>query len=144
LASYVSHAYPAQYIRYQGDEGIVSLIDSATLDANEASFEVIPGLHDQDCISFRGLNQRRFLRHSGSRIFLHAPDDLRLFLADATYCVESGLADPTGFSFRSINYRDRFIRVRAPNQLWTDDFVDTVQFASESTFYRETAFSERN
>ena len=137
-ASYVSHAFPGQYLRHVTSEGFVGAVDMAS------AFEILPGIWDDSCISFRAVEELALLRHAGARQYLHPFTDVPLYKADATYCPEPGFADPEGVSFRSINYQQRLIRVRANGEVWNDYIDATPEFASESTFYRETALSERN
>ena len=152
-ASFVSALYPGQYVYHLETQGYIGAIDASSMpDQESASFEIIPGVWDCDCISLRavGLNGG-LLRHAGSRIYVHPATDQPLYLADATFCPEPGLADPEGVSFRSVNYPQRMIHLRNLNELWIDDIIQTppatpeeaALFASEVTFYREAALSER-
>lgn len=145
-ASFVSHAFPGQYVRYIDDKGFIGALDlQSAADREQASFEMIPGLYDQNCSSFRALNKPATLfRHANSRIFMQPADSLPLYLADATFCEEPGMADAVGITFRSVNYVQRVIHLRNQNELWIDDVPDpmTPEFASEATFYRQTALSE--
>lgn len=150
-ASYVSHALPGQYLKHVSAEAVVAAVDAASdADKLSASFEAIPGLWDDECISLRALDlATSFFRHSGSRLHMHPyPFDAsymptNLYLADATYCIEPGVADPEGVSFRSINYPQRLIHMHPNGEVWTDYIEDTPEFASQSTFYREAALSDR-
>lgn len=145
-ASFVSHAYPGQYMRHQEAKGIIAPIDlEAAADREAATFDMIPGLYKSSCLSFRAVNKKgTFLRHTGSRIYLHAADDTPLYQADATFCPEPGMADMQGVTFRSSNYETRVIHLRNKTELWIDDVPDVVtpEFASESTFYREASLAD--
>jgi hypothetical protein len=145
-ASFTSHTFPGQYIRYVEDKGFIASIDMASaMDREQASFEMIAGLYDAKCSSFRALNKPATLfRHSGSRLYMNPASDVPLFLADATFCEEPGMADAAGVTFRSVNYPQRVIHLRNQNELWIDDIPNpmTPEFASEATFYRTTALSE--
>jgi hypothetical protein len=150
-ASYVSHAVPGQYLKHVGGEAVVAAVDPASdADKLSASFEAIPGLWDEECISLRAVDlEASFFRHAGSSLHMHPyPFDAsymvtNLYLADATYCIEPGVADPEGVSFRSINYPQRLIHMHPNGEVWTDWIETTPEFASESTFYREVALSDR-
>jgi hypothetical protein len=150
-ASYASHAFPGQYLRRVAGEAVVAAVDPASAsDKAAASFEIIPGIWDDGCISLRATDEvNAFFRHAGSRLHMHpypldgTKDIVDLFQADATYCVEPGVADPDGVSFRSVNYPQRLIHVHPNGEVWTDYIEDTPEFASESTFYRESALSDR-
>jgi hypothetical protein len=145
-ASFVPFSFPEQYVRYQDTLGIIAALDtSQAADKEAASFQMIPGLWDSKCVSFRAANKRgAFFRHSGSRIYLHVTDEGPLFAADATFCQEKGFADPQAITFRSANYPQRVIHLRNVSELWIDDVPDpmTPEFAAESTFYRTTALNE--
>ncbi len=145
-ASFVPYSFPEQYVRHIGDTGFIGMIDMASRsEVDDASFEMIPGLYDQKCVSFRSVTDKRsFFRHSGSRIYLHLPDDLKLFRMDATFCEEPGMADPHAITFRSWNYAGRVIHLRNVNELWIDDVPDPVtpEFAAAATFYRSAALDE--
>lgn len=148
-ASFVPFGFPEQYVRHLDGTGDIATVDvTSTPDREAASFEMIPGLYQasneagQICVSFRAVNKiGTFLRHSNSRIYLHAAESEPLFLADATFCQEPGLADAQAITFRSTNYTKRVIHLRNVTELWIDDVPDpmTPEFAAESTFYRRTA-----
>lgn len=144
LASYESMAYPGSFMRRVQEKGFITPVDvSSQLDRDEATFEMIPGLYDVRCVTFRAQSRPiNVFRHAGSRLYLHAPDLDDLFLADATFCEEAGLGDPEGISFRSVNYPQRVIHVRNENELWIDDLTDTPEFAAEATFYRVSPLSD--
>lgn len=145
-ASFVPFGFPEQYVCHQDMAGFIAALDtSQALDKESASFQMIPGLADSKCVSFRAANKLgMFFRHSNSRIYLHATDETPLFYADATFCQERGLADPQAITFRSSNYPQRVIHLRNVDELWIDDVPDpmTPEFAAEATFYRTTALNE--
>lgn len=144
-ASFSSHAHPGRYIQHSDANGFVTVVDTGVVaERQSATFDVVPGLFDPECISLRAINLRGgFFRHAGSRIYMHPAQDTPLFMADATFCIVPGLADPTGVSFRSSNYPERVIHLRGESELWIDDVIaDDTVFASESTFYREAPLSE--
>jgi hypothetical protein len=143
-ASYSSWAYNQEFVRHRDSEGYITLINPASVDAPDATFEVIPGLRDRQCLSFRAVNQANsFLRHSASRVFLHSVDvdnNTNLLLGDATWCPVPGLADPEAVSFQSYNYPNRYLHVRNRTELWIDDFNDSEEFAAEATFVKSVPF----
>ncbi len=145
-ASFSSHAHPGQYIQYSDAKGFVTVVDMGVVaERQSATFDVVPGLFDPQCISLRATNLRGgFFRHAGSRIYMHPAQDAPLFVADATFCIVPGLADPTGVSFRSSNYPERVIHLRGESELWIDDVIaDDAVFTSEATFYREDPLTEQ-
>lgn len=145
-ASFVPFGFPEEYVIYRDMAGFIAMLDtSQSADKESASFQMIPGLSDSKCVSFRAANKLgMFFRHSNSRIYLHATDETPLFYADATFCQERGLADEQAITFRSFNYPQRVIHLRNVDELWIDDVPDpmTPEFAAEATFYRTTALNE--
>ena len=121
-ASFVPFGFPEQYVCHQDMAGfIATLATSQPADRESASFQMIPGLSDSKCFSFRAANKLgMFFRHSNSRIYLHATDETPLFYADATFCQERGFADEQAITFRSFNYPQRVIHLRNVNELWID------------------------
>jgi hypothetical protein len=148
-ASFVSYAFPSQYMRRVEDKGFISPIDLASAaDKEDATFEVTAGLYDDKCISFRAIKKpATFFRHSGSRIYMHPADIVPLYLADATFCEQPGLADAAGVTYRPRGYLQRALHIRNQNELWIDDVpeqtaADYPAFAAASTFYREAPLNE--
>jgi hypothetical protein len=146
-ASFASFFAPSQYVRHVAEKGFIGVVDTMVAsERTDASFEVIPGMAEATCVSLRAVDRDgSFLRHAGSRIYLHAYDDLPLFRQDATFCVEAGMADPEGVTFRSYNFAQRVIHLRSENELWIDAVPDPVtsDFAAAATFYQESALSEQ-
>lgn len=139
-ASFTSYAFPGQHIQRVLDKSFIATIDlSSDTARRDATFDMIPGLFDKRCSSFRALDEPSFFRHAGSRIWMHAFQNEPLYLADATFCEEAGMADAEGVTFRSVNYPQRVIHLRNQNELWIDDIPNPVspEFAAESTFYRQ-------
>lgn len=148
-ASFVSYAFPSQYMRRVDDKGFIAPIDLASAaDKEDATFEVTAGLYDDSCISFRAIKKpATFFRHSGSRIYMHPADIVPLYLADATFCEQPGLADPAGVTYRPRGYLGQALHIRNQNELWIDPVpeqtaADYAAFAAASTFYREKPLNE--
>ena len=99
------------------DLGVLQQVDAGA-DASgreRATFEVIRGLADPGCVSFRARDSR-YLRHSSWRLRLSQPDGTELFRGDATFCVRVGSV-PDSVSFESFNYPGVFVRHRG-TELW--------------------------
>jgi RNA polymerase sigma factor (sigma-70 family) len=96
-----------------------------------ATFEVVTGLADPACFSFR-LPDGRYLRHSSWRIRVFANDGSELFRGDATFCVRAG-AMPGTVSLESSNYHGAFIHRRG-YELWIDLPDATTTFQADSSF----------
>ncbi|MEE6261646.1 sigma-70 family RNA polymerase sigma factor [Plantactinospora sonchi] len=105
--------------------------DSAPAARQRATFEVVPGLAQSDCVSFRA-EDGRYLRHSSWRLRLGADEGTRLFRGDATFCVRAG-AVPGSVSLESANYPGWFLRHRNL-ELWVDQAVPGAQFPADASF----------
>jgi RNA polymerase sigma factor (sigma-70 family) len=104
----------------------------------QASFEVVAGLADPACFSFR-LDNGQFLRHSSWRLRTFANDGSALFRGDATFCPGAGSA-PGSITLESSNYPGWFMHHRG-NQLWVDQANGTDAFLTDSSFYVRSALS---
>ena len=109
-------------------------------EARDASFRIVPGLADKNCISFEATNVRdHYFKHAFSRVVLAKRLDEKKFREDATFCVVPGLRKTarsgTGsVSLRSFNFPDRYIRHR-DFELWLDPFENTTQYRDDATFF---------
>jgi hypothetical protein len=129
--------FPDRFVRHINFLGELTPIASE-LDKNDGTFNVVPGLADNGCVSFESVNfPNHFLRHQNFRIKLHErPSQVdQLFNADATFSVRPGLADATASSFASLNFPDRFIRHREFHL-----FVEPVNLLPDATFKVELGF----
>lgn len=101
------------------DRGVLARIGagSSVADRRRATFEVVPGLSDPTCVSFRA-RDGRYLRHSSWRLRLSADEGNRLFRGDATFCVLAGSAAGS-VALESANYPGSFLRHRGSG-LWVD------------------------
>ncbi len=107
-----SYNYPNFYIRHQYFFGELTVI-SSTLDKQDATFKIVPGLADPSYVSFESLNYPNYyLRHQNFRIKLHRETPDQLFKEDASFKIVPGLADSYTVSFESYNYPGFYIRHR--------------------------------
>ncbi|WP_170928346.1 AbfB domain-containing protein [Deinococcus hopiensis] len=100
------------YVRHQNQIGIISALDktSSLLDKKEATFKLVAGLSDANCVSFEAFNHPgQYLRHFNYRIRLDANDNSQLFKDDATFCPEGGKIG-RGLSFRAKNLDGYYLR----------------------------------
>jgi hypothetical protein len=104
----------------------------------EATFEVVPGLADPTCYSFRS-KDGRYLRHASWRLRLNPDEGTALFHADATFCTKPGSV-PDSVSFESKNYPGWFIHHRG-NEVWVDHSDGTAAFLADSSFLVHTPLS---
>ncbi|MDG6107342.1 sigma-70 family RNA polymerase sigma factor [Dactylosporangium aurantiacum] len=96
-----------------------------------ATFQVVPGLADPACFSFRA-GDGQYLRHSSWRLRLFADDGSALFRGDVTFCPRQG-STAASVSLESSNYPRHFIRHRG-EELWVALSDDTAAFVADSSF----------
>lgn len=111
---------------------LVAISAGSTAGARQsASFAVVAGLADADCVTFRAANGR-YLRHRDYRLRLDPFADTDLFRQDATFCVRPG-SSAGSVSFESVNYPGWYLHRRG-TQLWLDALVDSAAFRSDCSF----------
>jgi RNA polymerase sigma factor (sigma-70 family) len=96
-----------------------------------ATFEVVPGLADPNCVSFR-LDNGHYLRHASWRLSSFADDGGDLFRSDATFCPGTGSV-PGSITLESSNYPGWFLHHRG-DELWVDQTNGSRQFLTDSSF----------
>jgi RNA polymerase sigma factor (sigma-70 family) len=113
--------------------GVLDRIDaSADAPARErATFEVVRGLADSNCVSFR-VRDGGYLRHSSWRLRLSQDEGTELFRGDATFCVRAG-AVPGSVLLESSNYPGAFLRHRG-TELWVDWSDGSPRFRADASF----------
>ena len=104
-----------------------------------ATFDVVRGLADPDCYSFR-LGNGQYLRHSSWRVRSDPNDGSALFKADATFCRRGGFVKDS-VALESFNYPGWFLRHRNM-QLWVDQNDGTEQFRADRSFRVRAPLSE--
>jgi RNA polymerase sigma factor (sigma-70 family) len=124
---------PAGFLRSEGEWTF--LRDEKQLSDDEArqsaTFQVMRGLADKDCYTFRALDGR-YLRHASFRLRVMPYEDWNLYRADATFCVREGVT-PGTIMLQSFNYPGKFIHRRG-DKLWLDDADGSDAFRLESSF----------
>jgi len=103
-----------------------------------ATFEVVPGLANRDCISLR-TDDGRYVRHASGRVQVGRDEGTNLYRADATFCVRAGSA-PGSVALQSFNYPSYYLRHRG-NELWVDQTDGSKAFAADSSFLRRAPLS---
>ncbi|GAB7044099.1 MULTISPECIES: AbfB domain-containing protein [Catenuloplanes] len=109
---------------------VSSVDDLAVITANAPALEVVEGLADAACFTFRSGD--RYMRHSGYRLRFDPLDDSDLFRQDATFCPEEGAA-PGTVTLRSVNYPTHVVHHRNI-ELWIDESDNSDDFAESSSF----------
>jgi non-reducing end alpha-L-arabinofuranosidase len=104
--------YTGYYIRHHNNDAIISPISSSnsTLDKQDATWIVRPGLANTSCVSFESYNYPGdFLRHDNFELYRQPDVGTSQFYQDATFCPVTGKSG-TGYSFQSVNYTNKYIR----------------------------------
>ncbi|MDG4786043.1 sigma-70 family RNA polymerase sigma factor [Micromonospora sp. WMMD1102] len=118
-----------------GDGGLGALArvgaDSDPAARQRATFQAVPGLADDTCVSFRA-EDGRYLRHLSWRVRLSEDVGTPLFRQDATFCVREGVV-PGSVSLESSNYPGWFLRHRN-FQLWVDRSTGDPGFRADASF----------
>lgn len=123
--------HPNRYI--SGTSATVSLAAAPSLASSR--FRVVPGLASTagGRMSFESmLSPGTYLRHSGYRTVLAAPDSSATFADDATFLPVDGLGHSMMTSLRSHNFPTRYLRHR-DFELWIDP-VTTDGDKKDATF----------
>lgn len=124
---------PGKFVATADDLGVLTLVDAGSADPvrQQAVFEVVAGLADPSCLSFRAPDGR-YLRHMMWRLRLTADERTALFRGDATFCVKAGAVD-SSVSFESSNYPGWYLRHRN-DELWVDQSNGSAAFRADSSF----------
>ena len=104
--------FDTRFLRHAGGLSFTEVVND-TSDAGlkaDATFKLVPGLADAECISFQARNfPNRYLRHADSRVRLDENDGSPTLASDATWCPRSGLSGHD-VSFESKNFPGRYLR----------------------------------
>lgn len=122
-----------RYITISGDRTTLAGVDAGSDPAarRRATFDVVAGLADPTCFSFR-VADGRYLRHASWRLVLGEADGTSLFRGDATLCPRAGSPAPA-IVLESANYPGRFLRHVGP-ALWIDPDDGSAAFRADSSF----------
>jgi Alpha-L-arabinofuranosidase B (ABFB) domain len=137
LVSFQAHNKPGFYVRHQNQVAVMSSIENEDkLGRDDATFRLVPGLHDGQCNSLESVKLRGFyLRHQDFRLVLARSTGQELFANDATFCMVKGLADSHAVSFESVNFSGFYVR-HFDFQLFLNKGENTSQFKQDATFER--------
>ncbi|WP_246273861.1 sigma-70 family RNA polymerase sigma factor [Phytohabitans houttuyneae] len=140
LASLESINQVGFVITTRDDLGVLEFVDAGA-DApsrERATFEVVSGLANPRCVSFR-VKDGRYLRHASWRLRLDPDEGTDLFRGDATFCVREGAA-PDSVWLESGNYPGWFLRHRN-HELWVDQSDGTPLFGADASFRPRAALA---
>jgi len=113
--------YTDRYLRHAGGAAVTSVItaSSPTVDKQDATFYVRPGLANSACYSFESRNfPGQYLRHRAYRVYREANDGGSTYTADATFCARPGLSGG-GTSLEASNMAGYYLRHRNA-EVWMD------------------------
>jgi RNA polymerase sigma factor (sigma-70 family) len=119
-----------QYVALVGTFGVLTPAgDEPT--RRQATFDVVTGLADSACFTFR-TRDGGYLRHSSWRLRQSANQGTVLFRGDATFCVRAGAVADT-VALESSNYPGWYLR-HVGNELWVDRSDGSAAFRADSSF----------
>jgi RNA polymerase sigma factor (sigma-70 family) len=121
-----------RFVAVAGDLGVLQPAGAAGDPSRQrATFEVVRGLADADCLSFRAADGR-YLRHMMWRVRLSPDEGTPLFRGDATFCVRPGSVDGSVW-LESSNYPGWFVRHRG-GEVWVDQSDGSAPFQADASF----------
>jgi RNA polymerase sigma factor (sigma-70 family) len=113
-----------RFLTVAGNRGVLAS------DRRGSTFEVVRGLADAACYSFR-TGDGRVLRHASFRLRADRDEGTTLFKRDATFCVRPG-ASAGSVSLESANYPRYFVR-HLGDEFWVDESDGSAAFAATSS-----------
>ncbi|MFC4072446.1 sigma-70 family RNA polymerase sigma factor [Actinoplanes subglobosus] len=121
------------FVTASGGLGVLTRVGpSNTVTARrQATFEVVAGLNDANCFSFR-VGDGRYLRHSSWRVRLDENIGTNLFRGDATFCPGTGRTAGS-VTLEASNYPGWFLRHRG-DELWVDQSKGAAAFGADDSF----------
>jgi RNA polymerase sigma factor (sigma-70 family) len=122
-----------RYLTVSGSLGVLTRVGPGnTVTARrQATFEVVEGLSDPECFSFR-LADGRYLRHASWRVRADENVGTDLFRGDATFCPFVGQASGS-VTLEASNYPGWFLRHRG-DELWVDQSDGSAAFGADGSF----------
>jgi RNA polymerase sigma factor (sigma-70 family) len=122
-----------RYVTASGDLAMLTQVGPGnTVTARrQATFQVVEGLADPRCFSFR-VADGRYLRHESWRVRLDENIGTVLFHGDATFCPWPGQT-PGSLTFEASNYPGWFLRHRG-DELWVDQSKGAAAFGADDSF----------
>lgn len=125
-----------RYIRHSDNLGYTAVVSSGSAEAlkKDASWRVVTGLGDSNCVSLESVNfPGKFLRHSNYRLRTDTNDNSTTFAADATFCPRPALDGGGGVSLESKNFPGYYIRHRS-SEIWIDPFQESSIFRADASW----------
>lgn len=122
-----------RFVTASADLGMLTAVGPGnTITARrQATWQVVAGLADARCFSFR-VTDGRYLRHASWRARLDPDQGTGLFRGDATFCPRPGTVAGS-VRLEAANYPGWFLRHRG-DELWVDQSDSTGAFRADSSF----------
>ena len=127
---------PSRSLRHFNSLGFTEVASGSSpeLLKKDASWNVVPGLADADCLSFEAINvPGSFLRHQNFRLRIDPLDVNGSFREDATFCARAALDGSGGLSLEAKNRPGQYVHRRG-NEVWIDALSDTASFRSDASW----------
>jgi hypothetical protein len=126
-------AEPDHYLTYAAGYAALASVSAASgpTTRHEATFTVVHGLADTQCVSFIASNGL-YLRHYELRVQLSPSDGTQLFREDATFCPHPG-AVAGSVRLQSLNYPYLNIRLRS-GAFYVDPSDGSAAYGKQSSF----------
>ncbi len=143
----VTPGFTNRSLRHFNSLGFTEVVDAnsdPTLKA-DASWKVVAGLADANCISLQSVNfPVQYLRHAGSRARIDASTSPDPFKQDATWCVKAALDGSAGnVSLASKNFPTSYLRHRN-GEVWLDPNDNSSGFKQDASWAAAPAWSTGN
>ncbi|MBW4700792.1 glycoside hydrolase family 43 protein [Micromonospora sp. RL09-050-HVF-A] len=126
--------FPDRYVRHRDNVARIDVLGSGSplADRQDATFQIVPGLANASCYSFRAVNGS-YLRHWDFTMRLAGNDGSAVFAGDATFCSRTGLAGGGSYSFESWNHPGRYLR-HYDYVLRVDPYAAGSTFAGDASY----------
>ena len=135
-----SASKPGTYVRRLFGDLMASAPVTNTVDRQEASFKLVPGLSGKGSSFQMTRETDRYLRHTGFALYSH-PEAYIGTNPDGSFTRRTALAQTCGcnsgpcVSYESVNFPNYFVRVRADTTLGIDGFVEAEDYRQQASFY---------
>ncbi|WP_254550970.1 sigma-70 family RNA polymerase sigma factor [Catellatospora tritici] len=128
------------YLTYAGNYAALGAVDGTSSEQarRQATFTVVRGLADANCVTFRAADGR-YLRHYELRLRFSPEDTTALFREDATFCPRPGRIAGS-IELQAHNYPALVVRFR-DGALYIDVPDGSAEFAGQSSFVRHPAWA---
>lgn len=123
-------------LRHQNSLGFTSPVNASSdaLTRSDATWKVVAGLADANCLSFEAVNVAgSYLRHANSRLRIDPISADALYSNDATFCPVPSLDGSSNVSLASKNFPGSFVRHRG-GEIWLDPNGNNAGFNADASW----------